>query len=139
MPTDNALFVEEKRNLFIDEVKEAEAWAGGLADLHPRLDANFTSDLDTWIFEGISALATVARSRTDGPLGWTSKSEVFTIGMRVILAAGYVLRSDEKDGSGTRKERRDALTAFGDVAKEHLVHELWLRELEEILEGNADA
>ena len=134
MSANNALFVEEKQNLFVDEAKEAEMWAGVLANLHPQLDAEFMSILQTWTFDGIAALTATARNKIDGPLGWTSKPEVFTIGMRVILAARYVLRSDEKNDSLIgRTKCHEALKAFGDVAKEKLIHEMWLREIKEAL------
>ena len=135
MSTDNALFVEEKQNLFVDEVKEAELWAGVLLNLRPGLNAKSKSILESWALDGISVLMAIARDEVDGPLGWTSKPEVFTIGMRVIVAAKYVLNGDKRDDSLPVKMKcHQALKAFRDVAREKTIHELWLREINEALE-----
>ncbi len=137
MRTDNALFVEEKQNLFVDDVKEAEMWAGALADLNARPDAISKSALGTWTLDGISALTVTIRNNVDGPLGWTSKPEAFTIGIRVILAAKLLLDGHEIVDSPARKERqekcRDSLSTFLDVGRENMVHDLWLQRIEEVI------
>lgn len=138
MRTDHALFVEEKQNLFIDDLKEAKIWAGALADLHPQPEAISKSALETWTLDGISSLTVTIRENVDGPLGWTSKPEVFTIGMRVILAVKLLLYAHEMDGSSARTERQgkccDSLRTLLDVGREKMVHDLWLQRVEELLE-----
>lgn len=137
MHTDNALFVAEKQNLFIDEVKEAESWASVLTNLHSKAEARSTSTLETWVLDGISALTALARDKVDGPLGWTSKPEVFTIGMRVILVAKVLLHGPGINDSLIGKEKcRDALRHFLKVGMERLLHGLWLCGIKEALGGD---
>ena len=134
MHTENAIFVEEKQNLFIDEVKETEMWAGVLADLHSKPKIESMSRLETWVLDGISALTALARGKVDGPLGWTSKPEVFTIGMRVILAAKVLLHGPTIDDWSVGTEKcRDALKSFLKVGNERLLHGLWLCGINEAL------
>lgn len=137
MRTDNALFVEEKQNLFVDDVKEAELWAGALADLHAQPDAISKSALDTWILDGVSALTVTVRNNADGPLGWTSKPETLSIGVRVIMAAKLLLDGHEVGGLPARKEKqeicRDLLSTFLDVGRENMVHGVWLQRIEEVI------
>ena len=134
MQTDSSLFVEEKQNLFIDDVKEAEMWASALRDLYPMLDLRIKSALEIWASEGIFALTAIARDHMDGALGWTSKPKVFTLGMRVLLTAKVVLHGADDDGSSPIATTcREALKSFLAVGSEKLVHELWLSEIEEAL------
>ena len=136
MRPDNALFAEEKQNLFVDDVKEAELWARALQDIYPTIDLRTKQTLENWTFAGISALASTAQGQIDGPLGWTSKPEVFTLGMRVILTAKVVLRDPSVVVGGPSpagKQCREALTSFLTVGMETLVHELWLRGIRQAL------
>lgn len=135
MRTDNALFIQEKQNLFIDDVREAEIWAGALADIHPQPEAISKSALEAWTLDGIFSLTVTVRDNFDGPLGWTSKPEVFTIGMRVILAAKLLLHGHEMlDSSIGKNVCRDRLRTLLEVGKKKMVHDLWLRKIEELLE-----
>ena len=134
LPTDNTLFVEEKQNLFIDEVKEAEMWASALADLHPQPEAISNPTLETWAVEGISALSKIVKNEFDGPFGWTSKPEVFMIGMRVTLAAKSILHGHKVNNSSFGEKRcRDALITLLDIGKKQLVHDLWLQGIDDAL------
>ncbi len=134
MRTDNALFAEEKQNLFVDEVKEAEMWTGVLADLQPQSEPISKQTFRTWTLDGISALTAMIKDNVDGPLGWTSKPEVFTIGIRIILAARLIIHGPGMNDSSTGKEKcRESLRAFLDVGLEKEVHALWLHRIEETL------
>ena len=132
---DTALFVEEKQNLFKDEVQEAERWADVLRQLSSTaLDSSIPAEINTWVLGGLAILTDTAKAEFDGPLGWTTKPPVFTLGMQVILAAevvlywirmGYCKIDDEK--------MKSALTTLEEVGKHSSLHVIWLKRLEQII------
>ncbi|KAI9792195.1 MAG: hypothetical protein M1816_002735 [Peltula sp. TS41687] len=134
------LFAEEKQNLFLNPVKEAETWSCILKQLSPSaVDANVAACLAEWTLQGLRALTATAEKEFDGPLGWTAKPEVFTLGMRVVLAAEVVrcwARKSVKGVLGKEVEITDALTRFVDVGCETAVHELWLERAERAIAGD---
>jgi len=144
MTPDTALFVKEKQNLYIDEVEEARTWSQMLIDLKPwestqrrrlqRLDDQFV----TWTIDGLSVLTEAVDMQPDGPLGWTSKPEVFTIGLRVIFASRVILSLEawgiSDEAKALCKKGLEKLLAVG--SKNNL-HEFWITEVEEIL-GTCD-
>ncbi|OJJ31583.1 hypothetical protein ASPWEDRAFT_697288 [Aspergillus wentii DTO 134E9] len=87
------LFVEEKQNLFIDEIRDVDIWTRKLNQLTDiSFDGSLIQEISKWVFEAVSYLAeTTAQSAgADGLLGWASKPEVFTLGVRAIsLAAAF--------------------------------------------------
>lgn len=89
---DNSLFVQEKQNLFVDGNREAVMWSRVLR----RVSANAVRRalarwFAMWVMDGIALLTTTARTGVDGPLGWTSKPDVFALGMRVVYGAEVLL------------------------------------------------
>ncbi|KAJ5935095.1 Armadillo-like helical [Penicillium verhagenii] len=81
------LFVEEKQNLFIDDVREIDVWSKAL--LHLRNDAYpeiLVRQFSSWVSEGLEYLSKKVTQETgqDGLLGWISKPESFTLGVRII-------------------------------------------------------
>ena len=141
MVPDTALFTEEKQNLYVDEVQEAKIWSEMLAYVHPRRDMReLNQRLCNWTIEGLSVLAQTANEKTDGPLGWTSRPEVFTIGMRVIYAAKIMFKDPKVRGPSalevTVKERelcREGLEKLLEVGLKNDLHELWIMEIKDIL------
>lgn len=95
-----------------------------------RLGAAFAN----WTTDGLSVLAETAGKQVDGPLGWTSKPEVFAIGMRVILAARVVLSLCDvgitEDVQKSCKKRLEELLEVGSQAD---LHGFWISEVEDIL------
>ncbi|RJE17169.1 HEAT repeat protein, partial [Aspergillus sclerotialis] len=84
------LFVEEKQNLFINEIREVDVWIKSLFHLtETAYDGSSIAELCGWVSEGLSYLYGFADGNVemDGPLGWTTKPETFTLGMRVISLA----------------------------------------------------
>jgi len=136
---DFSLFIEEKQNLFNDEVREAETWSRVLKQLaKSAYDEKAAAEFSDWVVEGINALTNIAKSEVDGMLGWTSKPEVFTLGMQVILGAG-VVQHWSKTGvvgaadacvSGRLKKLRDA-------GRKSFLHERWIDSIELVLEGSS--
>lgn len=134
------LFEEEKQNLFIDEVREIDIWTGVLSTLtKDAYTEGSIKDLCGWVSEGLECLAkaTAEASGHDGLIGWVSKPEMYTLGMRVISLAGVFVSRDfaaaayisgEKDAL---KEKLQLLLAQGRQAS---VHEDWLLRIEEALQ-----
>lgn len=137
MTPDRALFVEEKQNLYIDEVQEAKAWSQMLLDLQPCSKMFHVSDpFRKWTMDGLTALAHVATRDISGPLGWTSKPAVFTVGMQVILAAKVILCCKIEAISLEERELcKERLQGLLEVALGNHLHELWIIEMQDILEA----
>lgn len=102
---DESLFAVEEQNLFVDEVREAERWAGVLRELeweHEELEGGgggraslvvegALAALKAWTegaLEGVAGLA--RRHADDGPLGWASGADAFALCYRVLVC-GRVL------------------------------------------------
>ncbi|KAJ5499360.1 Armadillo-like helical [Penicillium expansum] len=82
------LFVEEKQNLFIDDAREVEVWSRALLKLTRSAYTKFSLDeTSAWAFDGLTYLCSLVGSEKepDGLLGWVSKPEIFTLGLRVIV------------------------------------------------------
>ena len=97
---DNALFIEEKPNLYVDPVSEAKRWArvlggNGLESYLPM------SVLGPWILKGLDALLEQSQARVAGPLGWSSDPEVFVVGMRILIMALFVAQNIQRLKRGT--------------------------------------
>ena len=128
---DTVLFVEEKQNLYVDEVEEARCWANVLStSKYAEIATTAITTLSTWTLDGLAYLAQVSASDEDGPLGWTSKPEVYTLGMRLISAAKVLIhRRVEFDG---------CTTLLKDILQKGAtkqLHDLWLVEIYEVLEA----
>ncbi|KAJ5720693.1 uncharacterized protein N7483_008627 [Penicillium malachiteum] len=81
------LFVEEKQNLFIDDVREIDIWSKVLSNLSKdALPEKLVGQFSKWVLEGLEYISTLVGqpSGLDGLLGWISKPECFTLGIRVI-------------------------------------------------------
>ncbi|KAA8564146.1 hypothetical protein EYC84_012123 [Monilinia fructicola] len=80
MKQDDALFVEEEQNLFIDEVREVKLWSNILSREFKLMEDNESgeeywqqySHLSNWILKAIRKL-NILMEKIDGPFGWTSK------------------------------------------------------------------
>jgi hypothetical protein len=119
---DTSLFATEKQNLYKDDTLDAVLWARILASL--ELNTCQRADLKTWVLDAFTVLTQTAQKEVDGALGWSSKAEVFTLGIRVLCAAEVVL-----DG-----EVMVALRRFVDVGTSSEVHGLWMEKAERVLE-----
>lgn len=139
MQLDTALFAEEKQNLFLDPVREAKAWAEVMLRLRPRwINPDIIIELDTWCTEGLTALVAISASQEDGPLGWTSKPEVFTLGVRIIFVTKVLVygRVFEREKSDDRRNLNllALLRRLLEVGEKNLLHGLWLQHIEETLD-----
>lgn len=104
LTVDESLFAVEEQNLFIDEVRETERWAGIFRNLQFDFDEiedengvikkvlmmdSSLSALATWTEKALAVLAKEV-AREDGPLGWASNPPAFALCHRV-LTCGSVL------------------------------------------------
>lgn len=131
-----ALFVVEKQNLFIDYYREAILWSKALKRLSSKAISQATaSALSTWVLDGLRLLSEKAQSDIDGPLGWTSKPEVFVFGMQILCAADVVLnwRARTKMGNVEGKLIREMLAKFLSDGRRNEVHGAWTKKIESIL------
>lgn len=132
---DNALFAEEKTNLFVDPVQEAENWALVLMNSTPIGNiVSITSTIEDWTMQGLEVLIETANEK-DGPLGWTTKPDVFTLGMRILLAAKVQIHWFH---AGLNREISlniilGLLRTLLDIGTEKLLNGIWLRQIEAIL------
>lgn len=134
---DTALFVQEKQNLFIDEAREVRLSSHVLFNMSPRtLPDNVVHALTWWTITGLDELICTAEAEQDGALGWTRKSEVFTLGLQVIYAAEVLLyireRSKKVPVLGSRIKAK--LVKFVELGRESEVNALWLEQAESVLQ-----
>ncbi|KAJ5613333.1 hypothetical protein N7510_006527 [Penicillium lagena] len=88
------LFMEEKQNLFIDGVREVDVWAPALLRLkESAYKESVVRDLSCWASQGLVYLTELANESAgqDGLLGWISKPETFTVGVRLIGIASVLV------------------------------------------------
>lgn len=129
---DTALFTIERQNLYVDEAKQARQWSETLQLMPPEAcSMPLRLQLETWTAEGLHALLERAGAERDGPLGWTFKRDVFTIGMRVIYAAGLLLSWAAKsdDMAAIASVVRERLQSLSDAGGRQDLHPLWLGEI----------
>lgn len=136
---DNTLFVIEKQNLYIDEVREAVLWAQVLKRLSARaIPGSLAAALSVWVIEGLDELISRARTHNDGPLGWTWKPEVFTAGWQVVCAADVLLhwrartRKVIVSGNEIRKKMAELAEAGGEGGS-HCLNQMWLDKINLVL------
>ncbi|KAL8920823.1 MAG: hypothetical protein Q9172_004329 [Xanthocarpia lactea] len=137
---DTALFVEERQNLYIDDAQEAGTWSEVLLSLnHTAINLETLGKLEIWTTEGVAALIEVAVTEIDGSLGWTSKPEVFTLGVRILHAAQALIRFSANVSLGVNGDTmRDRLDKLLHVGEESSLNPAWLRMIKKALEKSED-
>lgn len=132
---DTTLFATEKQNLFKDPTLDAVFWARVLGSVDfAAVSEDLRGALFRWVQSALKVFVETARKEKDGALGWTSKVEVFTLGMRVLCAADVVLTWETDAGSENAVVVRKLLVEFGQVGKESGVHGLWMEKVARVLE-----
>ena len=135
------LFVEEKQNLFIDEIREADVWTKELPRLAESAYAeSVLAEVSTWVADGLAyfcQLLAVDAGR-DGLLGWTSKGELFILGVRIISIAG-VLASDKIHAPNLLDHHRESITkglrGLVENGESAALHQGWILRAQAALEG----
>ncbi|KAI1483913.1 putative death-receptor fusion protein-domain-containing protein [Daldinia eschscholtzii] len=121
MRFDDSLFVIEEQNLYVDEVREAHRWSEIFSSLPPSSSSSPSSEtatttttitvLSQWCLSGLNTLSRIAaKEGVDGPLGWTSKPEVFAICARIVVSGAALAKAGDE-------RVRDALKRFRDEGK----------------------
>lgn len=148
MRFDDALFVVEEQNLYIDEVRESGRWKGAFATCFPpslpvAADESILGPLSAWTLTALQALIQIADkpdqspSNRDGPLGWTAKPAVFAICHRILICAVCLAGTGSRDSANSddrfagesvegRAAIRGELVRFAEVGKKNDVHGLLL-------------
>lgn len=135
-PEDTTLFVEEKQNLYIDEAKEAGTWLEVLLTLdRTAVEIETLRKLESWTVEGIDALIEITSTEVDGPLGWTWKPEVYTLGVRILHAAQALMHFSgneglDVDGNALRARLGKMLV----VGEQSFLNGAWMRMIRKSLE-----
>lgn len=131
------LFMEEKQNLFIDEVQETERWTGILKSLSSMaVSSSLIPILETWVVQGLRALIETAKAQEGGPLGWTSKAEVFLLGMRILAMADVLLDWGQKAfGVADLGGIWIQLEELAEVGHRRGLHGLWMAKVGGLLQG----
>lgn len=133
------LFEEEKQNLFIDEVREVDVWALRLLQMAgSSFNPDLVREVTSWASEGLSYIHefTVEESGNDGLLGWASKPETFTLGVRIISVAAVLISprfgaSEYLSEEQTRlKQLLESLSESGQVIS---LHDDWLSRAQQAL------
>lgn len=139
LTVDESLFAVEEQNLFIDEVRETERWAGIFRTLSFEFDEiedengavkkvlmkdSSLSALESWTEKALAVLAEEV-ARNDGPLGWASNPAAFALCHRV-LTCGSVL--SEVLGP-QNKTILELLRRIQDDGQRSRLHGFWLSTL----------
>lgn len=124
---DTALFATEKQNLYKDDTLDAIVWARVLSHIPSAASLGQHVMLKRWVLEALDMLTETAKSERDGPLGWSSKPEVFALGVQVICAAEVMVKW------GERRVVLVALQRFVDAGRESEVHGVWMEKAEGVL------
>lgn len=129
------LFVEEKQNLFIDEVREVRLWAKALLYMKSTAPPEgLIRQISRWVSEGLVYIHGLISQEpgADGLLGWVSKPESFTLGVRVIAISSALIQPRFPGAKSMEIEPRvlrnelDAVRQAGESAS---VHSVWLEDI----------
>ncbi|EXA49967.1 hypothetical protein NW761_000836 [Fusarium oxysporum] len=112
MKFDDSLFVIEKQNLFVDEVRETQRWIALYENLTWESNDPSLDPLTTWTSAGLEAMQNLARQE-DGPLGYASKPEVFAILSRVVRASAAIARKQPDSGLCERINKSGSVVQDG--------------------------
>jgi hypothetical protein len=127
---DTSLFAQEKQNLYKDDTLDTILWSRILFSLsHSAVPETLRTGLTNWVLDGITTLTQTAEKEGDGALGWSTKAEVFTLGMRIFCASEVVMRW----GGRERTEVVEKMRIFADVGVDNGVHGLWVERAESVL------
>ena len=140
--TSTVVFVEERQNLYIDTVSEAEGWAELLVQLDPAAwSSSLVSDLECWTMEGLAHIHEILQNGVDEALAPTSKAEVFALVTRVLLVAKVLIMRcgidvSSSDGKGKEHVCVGMLAKLLETGRSRLFHDLLLHRIETIIEKN---
>ena len=99
----NVVFEEEKQNLYLDLVDEAESWSRVIMAMEEQVwTPGIESELMEWTVQGVSCMAEALKNLGDGPLGLFSKDKVCVLFVQVLSGAATLLhRSKDETSTST--------------------------------------
>jgi len=132
-----AVFVEEKQNLYINPVEEAEVWSELLMGLDSEAwDDKVAIALQLWTTNGLSHFLNTLKERKDRPLGLMSQPEIYTLFVRVVLCA-KVLMSLPVSASANKPAMENLckglLEDLLELGQSNGLHALLLNRLKQVL------
>lgn len=126
-----SLFAQEKQNLYKDDALDATFWASVLVSLSPNAaKSKDVEKVTQWVLDGLAVFSETAKAEKDGPLGWSTKPEVFVLGIRVLCAADVLLRWI----FGGALEVKLALWHFATLGWGAGINGIWLEKADRMLE-----
>ncbi|KAI9731270.1 MAG: hypothetical protein M1818_007895 [Claussenomyces sp. TS43310] len=90
MVEDDSLFVEEEHNLYLDRVRESEAWNSLITHEEGHSWTTTALELSSWTIEGLATLRRFSKFGDDS-FGKLSKPQVFAIYMGVVQSTRALL------------------------------------------------
>jgi len=132
-----AVFVEEKQNLYINPVEEAEVWSELLMGLDSEAwDDKVAIALQLWTTNGLSHFLNTLKERKDRPLGLMSQPEIYTLFVRVVLCAKVLMSlpvSASANESAMENLCKGLLEDLLELGQSNGLHMLLLDRLEQVL------
>jgi hypothetical protein len=111
---ETALFVTERQNLYIDDVREALLWSAVARRLSPKaVKHSLLRALSSWVHSALSKLLSRIQLFDNKAQGWPSAPKAFVFGMRALSAADVVLHWTAMTES---LRSQDGLEGFGGSA-----------------------
>lgn len=131
-----AVFVEEKQNLYVNPVEEAQAWAGVLLGLgHGAWCDQVVAAMSVWTQDGLVHFLDTFKKRGDGPLGLTSQPEIYTLLLRVVVSAEVLMSPPvQARGTGLESPLRSLLEQLLELGKTGSLHCLFTSHVRHVLE-----
>ena len=138
--TQIAVFVEEKQNLYVDQVLEADGWANILVNMDAAVwKSTVVSELQSWTTNGLDYLLHFCERMSDlEALTLISISEVYTLFMRVILSAKVLVNGATQMDWERNRKNQDCRVLLGrllELGTQKLLHGLLLDRIRYILEN----
>ncbi|KAK7742126.1 hypothetical protein SLS53_004712 [Cytospora paraplurivora] len=143
LAVDESLFAVEEQNLFIDEVRETERWAGVFRATEWDYDEVFGEDgsvigrtlfmdssleaLKGWVEEALGVLVGLV-GEDDGPLGWASRADAFALCHRVLVCGRVLSEVLGEEGEGATIA--GLLARVGELGRASRLHGLLLSTLD---------
>lgn len=132
------LFEEERQNLFIDDVCEIDIWSAVLKRMDRSVfDEKTVINLRVWVSKGLECLETLFTSsgEQDGAIGWTSKAEVYSLGVLLFSVASLLIATGEEDNdSGVNLSK--TLEKLYTKGQSLALHPHWLLRIRSAVTGS---
>lgn len=131
------LFVEEKQNLYVDDIREVDIWTAVLFELQAASgEESMIQQFSGWVAEGLSYFTELTAFTKDGLLGWASRTDMFVLGTRVLSAAKFLVSEDSRAFGHKEEDRlilKQRLQSFSVAGRSSNLHYDWLSRIESAL------